>query len=302
MTYLVLCGASQQGRATIKALRAKGITSIVTSTRSSPNSSKAKDLLALDGVTKVVKANLWNRESIERAIIESGATHLWFLTFFLNIPYGSKRRANEGKLGMNVIDAINNTGRIQHVVYSSMGDADKLQDSFLHFWFKANIEAYMAYQLGSVTWSVIRPAALFENVDFLSKGQVKMYSYADAPIKYVSCADIGKASAVLLTEVSTYKGKIIEAAGGNYTGDELATALSEVSGSKCSYSMTMPRPILWLWNGDMWYMIDHLETNGLSANIEDFKKIVPDAMDAKAFFLSKGEWVNGKSFESMKKL
>jgi uncharacterized protein YbjT (DUF2867 family) len=312
-TYLVLGATGKQGRATVNALLAKGITSIVVSSRN-PESNSAKNLLELEGVNKIVKADNSDVESIVSAIQESGATRLWFTTDFWSIPYFSRTRASEAKLGANVIDAIKKAGTIQHVVYSSIGDADseKVSTKVGPFCGKADIEKYMTKELdldAGITWSVIRPVVAFDNVDNaayrnpLKKGHAKMFFHADKPIKYISGADIGKGSAVLLTEASTYKGRIIEAASANITGVELAEALSEASGTECNYSMFMSRCALrFLVGGDMFHMVNFIETEGFSANIEDFKKIVPDVMDAKAFFLSKGKWADGEAFESLNKV
>jgi len=35
---------------------------------------------------------------------------------------------------------------------------------------------------------------------------------------------------------------------------------------------------------------------GYSADISEFKKLVPDAMDARGWFASKGKWANGEPF------
>jgi uncharacterized protein YbjT (DUF2867 family) len=306
-TYLVLGATGRQGKATVNALLAKGITSIVISSRN-PESNSVKNLLELKGVNKVVKADNWDVESIVSAIQESGATRLWFTTDFWSIPFFSRTRASEAKLGANVIDAIKKAGTIQHVVYSSVGDADneKVSPKVQHFWGKADVEKYMAKEFDSdsgITWSVIRPVVFFENADDkinfnpLKKGNLKMLFYEDIPVKYIACADIGKGAAVLLTEPSVYNGKIIEAASAIHTGVQLTQALSEASGTECNYSLTMPRFALSCFLGDLFHMVDFIETEGYSANIEDFKKIVPDAMDAKAFFVSKGKWADGEVFE-----
>jgi len=79
---------------------------------------------------------------------------------------------------------------------------------------------------------------------------------------------------------------------------EVTKALSEVSGSECKYAMAMPRFILWLLMGDLYHMITWMETVGYSANIDEFKKLVPDAQNSKAFFESKGQWANGEKFIS----
>ena len=43
-------------------------------------------------------------------------------------------------------------------------------------------------------------------------------------------------------------------------------------------------------------MMTWIEASGYSADVEAFKKVVPDAMDAKAWFESKGHWANGEEF------
>ena len=320
-TYLVLSATGRQGRAVIKALIAKGESSIVASSRN-PESDSSKELLALEQVTKVVKADFNDTESILTAINESGATRIWFTTDFWSIPFLKRTRATEAQLGSNIIDAIKkaktdgtNKG-ITHVVYSSVGDADQVSEKIGHFWGKADVEKYMASEFTGgedssslgITWSVIRPAAFFENLDDganfnpLKKGSVKMLTYPDKPVKYIAVEDIGKASAVLLTDPDTYAGKIIEGAGGKHTGVELAAALTEASGTECKYSMTMPRFALWLFLGDLYHMVKFIEENnddgGFTADIDEFKKIVPDAQDAKAFFIAKGQWADGEKFES----
>ena len=50
----------------------------------------------------------------------------------------------------------------------------------------------------------------------------------------------------------------------------------------------------------LYYMVTWMEKDGYSANIDEFKKIVPDAMDAKAWFTKKGQWSNGEKFEPKK--
>jgi len=104
-TFLVLSATGRQGRAVIKALIAKGATSIVASSRN-PTSDASQKLLELEQVTKVVQADFNDPESIEAAINASNATHVWFTTDFWSIPFLKRTRAKEAQLGFNVIDAI----------------------------------------------------------------------------------------------------------------------------------------------------------------------------------------------------
>lgn len=311
-TYLVLSATGRQGRAVVKALAAKG-EAIVVSSRD-PESSACKALLEIEQVGKAVRADFNDPDSIVAAIKESGATRVWFTTDFWGIPWLRRTRATEAKLGANVIDAIaaakaDGCDGIEHVVYSSVGDADGVPETVGHFWGKADVEKYMASKFGEgsgVTWSVIRPVAFFENVDDpanfnpLTKGGLKFLTYPDKKVKFIACEDIGKGSAALLTDPAAHAGKTIEAAGGEHTGLELTEALSEASGTPCTFAMAMPRFALWLFFGDLYHMVTWIESTGYSADIGEFKKLVPDAQDAKGFFEAMGQWANGEKFETKK--
>ena len=312
-TYLVFSATGRQGRAVINALVSKGEKSIVGTSRN-PESKSSQSLLKIDGVTKVISADYTDPESVYSAIKESQATRIWFTTDFWSLPWLSRTSETETRLGSCVIDAIVKANQsdecqtIEHVVYSSVGDADNAPKEIGHFWGKAGVEKYMASQFDNddctTTWSVIRPVAFFENVDDatnfnpLTKGKLKFLTYPDKKVKFIACEDIGKGSAVLLTNPKEYGGKIIEAAGSEHTALDVNTALSDVSGTVCNYAMAMPRFVLWLLMGDLYHMITWMETVGYSASIEEFKKLVPDAQDAKAFFERKGQWANGEKFVS----
>jgi len=313
LTYLVFSATGKQGRAVIKALAAKdGVASIVATSRN-PDSPSAQALLKLDKVTKVVAADFNDPASILAAIKESQAHRIWFNTDFYSIPWLKRTRATEAKLGSNVVDAIKEAkasganANIQHVVFSSVGDADNCPKKVHHFWAKADVEKHMATQFdeaSGITWSVLRPVAFFENVDDaatynpLTKGVLKFVTYPDVKVKFIACEDIGKGCAVLLTNPTEYSGKIIEAAGAEHSGVELTKALSEVSGTECKYKLALPRFVMWLFMGDLYHMTTWFEAKGYTADIEAFKKIVPDAQDGYAFFRKKGQWANGDKFLS----
>ena len=83
-----------------------------------------------------------------------------------------------------------------------------------------------------------------------------------------------------------------------HSGAELTKALSEVSGTKCKYQLSLPRFVMWLLMSEMYNFTKWLEKVGYSADVEAFKAIVPDAQDAHAFFRKKGQWANGEKFAS----
>lgn len=312
LTYLVFGATGKQGLAVITALSTKeGIASIVATSRN-PNSTSAQNLLKLDKVTKVLAVDFNDPQSILSAITDSQANRIWFNTDYFSIPWSKRTRSTEAKLGSNVIDAIKeakNGGScpIQHVVFSSAGDADNVPQKLHLCWGKADVEKYMASKFDAslgITWSVLRPVAFFENVDDvanynpLKKGVLKFMTYPNIKVKFIACEDIGKGCAILLTNPIAYSGKVIEAAGAEHSGAELTQALSEVSGTVCKYRLSLPRFVMWLLMSEMYHFTKWLETVGYSADVEAFKEIVPDAQDAHTFFRKKGQWANGEKFVS----
>jgi len=77
--YLVIGATGKQGSATLNALIANGVTSIVATSRN-PESNSAMKLTDITQVSKVLKADLNDPESIVNAMNESGASRLWFMT------------------------------------------------------------------------------------------------------------------------------------------------------------------------------------------------------------------------------
>lgn len=297
-TYLVLLGTSRQGRATIAGLKSLGCTNIVATSRN-PDSESSKKL----NVQKVLKADLNDPASVVAAIRDSKATRVWFTTDWYAIS--KPTREKEFLTGKAVVDAIKECGdQVEHCVYSSVGDADNCPESVEHFWSKADVEKYIKERLSEdkTTWAILRPAAFFDNLDDpknwnpLSKGSVKFLGYDNIKFKFVATEDIGKGCAALLVNHKEHAGKTIDAAGGEHTGSELAQALSEASGVQCSFKTMPPRFIVWLLMRDLYHMMVWMEKDGYTADIAEFKKLVPDAMDAKAWFQSKGQWANGEPF------
>jgi len=295
-TYLIFGATGQQGGAVVDALMALGVDpSNICGVTRSPDSKK----IAAKGIN-AVKGDLSSMESVKEAIASSKADVMWFMTDFNSAGSGEA----ETQQGKNVIDALVKSGdQIKYAVFSSVGDADNCPKNIKHFWSKAAVEEYMAKELEStnIKWAVLRPVAFLDNYDNpgmknpLKKGWVVGLMKASTSLKHISTVDIGKASAVLLQNPDTYAGKKIEAAGCAHTGTELAEILSKVSGTPCKY-WAFPRWLMWLFMRDMYHMAKWFDEGGYTADIEEFKKIVPDPMDASDWFKAKGQWSNGEKF------
>jgi hypothetical protein len=100
----------------------------------------------------------------------------------------------------------------------------------------------------------------------------------------------------MMKDPDAWKGKTLDCVSCNSTGVEVADALSEASKIRCHYSVAVPRFAQYLFMGDLYYMVSFFETQGYSGSIEEFKKVVPDAMGPLEFFQQKGQWSDGEKF------
>lgn len=297
---LVTGATGKQGGATVNALLAKQGFEVFALTRN-PSSSAA---VALEKKgAKVLTGDFSDKASIEAALRASKATQVFLVTDFW---IAAKCKPEVEVLhGTNVIDAVKAVNDSIFVVFSSVGDADKTGPQVQHFCSKAQIEKHLAATL--TKWAVVRPTTFFDNLDDaanfnpLTKGKVKMLIPAHVPMKYVSTVDIGKAAANVLGKPAAYSGKLLELATCMHTGDELAAALSEVSGTPCKYGISLPLPrfMVKLIAPDLQAMMDYWKDRegGYTASIADGRALVgPTAMDAKAWFAHKGQWASGVKF------
>jgi uncharacterized protein YbjT (DUF2867 family) len=301
--YLIIGATGQQGGATIDALLSKGVPpSDVFGVTRNPDSESSQEKVVAKGVT-AIKGDLSSKASVKEAIVSSKAETIWFMTDF----FAAGSAEAETQQGKNVIDAILECGdQVKYVVYSSVGDADNCPKTIEHFWSKARVEEYMADQLSGslkIEWAVIRPVFFIDNLDSpaqrnpLTKGKVTGLTKPKTLLKQIALVDIGKASAIMLQDPETFAGTKLEAAGCQHTGVELAEILTKVSGTPCKYKM-MPRWFLWLFMRDVYHMARWFDVSGYTADIDEFKKVVPDAMDASDWFKAKGQWSDGEKFAS----
>jgi hypothetical protein len=147
--------------------------------------------------------------------------------------------------------------------------------------------------------SIIRPVAFFENLDDpanynpLKKGQVKFLT--DCKVKFVSTYDVGKAVAHLVLFPFAFNRRIIDAVSWEGTLAELAQALERVSGIETRGKLSMPKWLRRLLLNDLHYMCVYFEKGypESTANVEIFRKMVPDAMTADEWFLFHEKYADG---------
>ena len=203
--------------------------------------------------------------------------------------------------GCNMVDAVKAVDPSIFLLYTSVGDADRTPESVHHFCSKACVEKHLAMTLDA--WAVLRPTSFLENFDApammnpLTKGKVNGVTDPTLKMKYVSTIDIGKAAANVLAESSKYSKQVLELATCEHTGLEVAAALSEASGTPCTYGVAPPPFIMRFLIPDLYAMVKWFESDNYSADVAKGRALVgPDCMDAKAWFARKGKWANGQKF------
>jgi len=211
-------------------------------------------------------------------------------------------REVEGGQGKVLVDAIkehtHDGGHIDHVVFSSVVDADKTSDAVGHFKSKLDIEKYLKTQMG-LSCSILRPAAFYDNFDDaanfnpLTKGVAKSLWPPTLKVKYIATRDVGKAAAAMLADPLPWRGRTLDCATEELTGEEVASVLSKVSGVDCEYEQ-LPMWLIGVFMSDLSAMVDHFEKKGYSArsqlDLSKFLELVPDAWTAQQYFESKGKW------------
>jgi len=289
---LVLCATGKAGKGIVQGLVAKGGFEVYGTTRSAENGAILEKL----GVKPIV-ANYTIGADVERAVKESGARQMVFITDYWTAA--KKNMALEEKHGKIIIDAAKASG-IAFTVFISCHDIEafaKHRPKTHHIAPKGKVEAYL--KASGLAHAILRPVAFFENLDDasiynpLKPGRIKWLS--TKPALMVSTFDLGKAAAVCLKDKGDWNGKTLECA--SWKGDlkEITASLEAVSGVPCSGSLMMPKFVRWLFLNDMDQMCRYWEDGypDSTVSIDEFKKVVPDALDAQGWFRFHGVYADG---------
>ena len=287
---LIIGATGKQGSGVVEGLQGKTGFNVFGTTRTIPN-----ERLSKKGVTPVA-FKYGDAASIETALKTSNAELVFFVTLVA-------KKATEIAHGKLIVDACKKAG-VKFVVFSSVGDADSCPENVGHFKSKLEIEKYL--KSSGLAHGILRPVAFYENFDDaatwnpLKKGAVKGLWSVDTKVKLVSCVDIGKAGAVMLQSPEEWNGKTIDCAACNLDGHEIAASLTEASGVQCKYATAMPRCIMACLMPDLNHMVSFFEDGGFTVSIDDFKKVVPEALTLQQWFAAKGQWANGEKFAGKK--
>ena len=157
MSVLVLCATGKMGFGVSRGLKDSGL-DVFGTTRNKGGKAKLEKI----GVKPII-ANYIVREDVDRALRESGAKQLVFLTdYFLAAGSNARREEEQGKM---IIDAAK-AADVSFVVFLSVGDVDKFSPEVKHILAKAAVEKYLL--TSGLKYSILRPVAFFEKYAYFT--------------------------------------------------------------------------------------------------------------------------------------
>ena len=282
---LILNATGKAGRSVCRALVEAGF-EVSGTTRS------ANNRLAGQGVKPVV-GNYTVRADLDRAFQETGAKKVFVITDYFR---AAKSNAElEFRQGQNAIDAARAAG-VDHLIFMSVADAECFDKQTKHMQAKVELERYL--RQSGVPYSILRPCAFFENLDDaanwnpLKKGVVKFLSVQEC--KYCATYDIGRAAAVQFRDRAEWLGKSLDVIGWQGDLNQVAAALSKVSGIPVKAKLAMPIFLRRLFLNDLHHMFLYYEgQKGPRGTPAAFKKVVPDALSAEDWFRFHNRYADG---------
>jgi len=282
---LVLCSTGKVGRNVCLAL-AQAKFQVFGTTRS-----ESSFLLSI-GATPVV-ADYTQRADLDRALAQTQATKVFVLTDYFRAA--RKSIDNEIAQGKSAIDAAK-AASVDHVIFMSVADAEHFDAKTHHIKAKVVLEDYI--KQSGLNFTILRPSAFFENLDDaanwnpLKKGKVSFLS--DKVLKFCSTYDIGRAAAVVFSNPHYWCGQTLDIV--SWKGDlsDIASALERVSGTRVRAQLAMPIFMRRLLLNDLHHMCLYFEEKGLSAEPDEFKRVIPDAFSAEDWFRFHNRYANGE--------
>jgi len=212
----------------------------------------------------IVEGNLDDPDSLQQVLknIES--------IFLMGTPIedGIEGEIRRGKL----VADIAKENKIQHLVYSSVVNADK-NTGIPHFESKYKVEQYID-NLG-IPYTIIGPTSFMENLldprlrQALQQGQLALPLSPSTILQQISVQNIAEFSAMVIESPERFLGKRIDIASDEVTGQKATEILSSVLDQKIKYSQ-IPAP-----NEDLARMFEWFEKVGTGIDISSLQREYP---------------------------
>jgi uncharacterized protein YbjT (DUF2867 family) len=210
------------------------------------NSDKAKQLAALGA--EVVAADVDDATSVEKAL--EGAYGAYFVTFFWD-HFSPEKELAQAK---TFADAAKKAG-LKHAIWSTLEDVREfvplhdesmptLRDKYKVPHFDAKGEADKFFIEAGVPTTFLYPSFYWENFIYFGSGPKKgtdgklqlTLPIGDSKMGGIAAEDIGKSAYGIFKKGKELIGKKVGLAGGQLTGEEMASELSKALGQPVSYN------------------------------------------------------------------
>ncbi len=266
-TILVLGGTGRQGGAVARELLRRGRT--VHALVRDPGKEEARALAEAGAV--LVRGDLDDEASLSAAMKD---VHGVFSVQTFRGPGGVEAEERQGRA---VADAAVRAG-VKHFVYSSVGGADR-DTRVPHFESKLKIEQYL--QTLDLPTTVLRPVAfhdiLLDIAPRAVEGELVLSMWLDpeTSVQLIAPGDIGKFAADAFENRDDWLGRVVEIAGDDLTGPQMAAAFEAVSGIPTRFRQ-LPIEPLRAAREDLANMFDWFERDGYHADLPALRRIRPD--------------------------
>jgi len=227
-------------------------------------SSAAQDLRTRGA--SIVKGDLDDSDSLKHTVkdVES--------IFLMGTPFedGTEGEIRRGKLMADIA----NENKVQHLVYSSVANADK-NTGIPHFESKYKVEQHIK-NLG-IPYTIIGPTFFMENLlgPGLEQGQLALPLSSSTTLQQSALENIAEFSALVLERREPFLGKRIDIASDEVTGKQAAEILSNELGQRIRY-VPVPLDQVYQANEDMARMYDWYEKAGTGIDISALHQEYPE--------------------------
>ena len=277
---IVVAGATgKQGGAVAHRLLARGHK--VRALTRNPDKPVAQALVA-KGV-EVVRADLENRASLDRALAGAGA--LFSVQDFLEAGVEAELRQ-----GLNLSEAAAASG-IEHIVYSGASTMDR-NTSVPHLDSKWQVETRV--RALDTPWTIFRPAAFMDNWEWdrqaiLETGVVRYPIRPDTLYRQVAVADIAAMAVTAFEHPDIWARQIMPLTGDVSSMEEITAALSRIIGKALRYEQMSWDQCVAEQGEDLMLMYRYFDTFGMDGDPAYMRRFNADAMDFETY-LQRAGW------------
>ncbi|KAI4943869.1 hypothetical protein J4E91_009015 [Alternaria rosae] len=296
---LVTGATGKQGGSVVDALlKAHAPYEILAVTRDAQSSS-SKKLKQKSSRIKLVTGNLDAADEVFKAARESTKLPIWGV---FSVQALGK---NEEKQGKDLIDAsIKNS--VSHFVFSSAdrggANSDSDPTTVPHFITKHNIEQHLfsESEKSSMTYTVLRPVAFYENLTADFFGKVFTTSWAiklpkEKPLQFISTSDIGffAAQAFLESDTPVYQNKRMSLAGDSLSFEQFRETFGKSTGEKLPMTYRSVAGALCWMSKELGYMFNWFREKGFGADNEECKRMNPEMKGFETWLETESSWRKG---------